>query len=90
VIAKNFHLDPEVFKHVPQDEKYIFQGTIPGTIDEERPHGKGAKKSKHQFSHKMLAQEPKKTTGGEVSIKHQTLNCPLSFSLCPPADCCGF
>lgn len=80
VIAKNFHLDPEVFKHVPKDEKYIFQGTIPGTIDEERPHGKGAKKSKHQFSHKMLAQEPKKTTGGEVRIA-DSRNFPLSKTI---------
>lgn len=77
MIAKNFHLDPEVFKHVPENEKYIFQGTIPGSIDDERPNGKGAKKSKLQFSHKMLAQEPKVTTGGEVRI-----SCKLNTS--PP------
>lgn len=69
VIAKNFHLAPEVFEHVPKDEKYIFQGTKPGSISDERPNGKGAKKSRFQFTHKMLAQEPKVTTGGEVWVE---------------------
>jgi oxalate decarboxylase/phosphoglucose isomerase-like protein (cupin superfamily) len=67
VIAKNFNLAPEVFAHVPASEKYIFQGSKPGSIDDERPIGKGVKKSKYQFTHKMLAQKPKITSGGEVS-----------------------
>jgi oxalate decarboxylase family bicupin protein len=68
VIAKNFHLAPEVFDHIPTSEKYIFQGTKPGSISDERPTGKHARKSKYQFSHKMLAQEPTITTGGQVRI----------------------
>jgi oxalate decarboxylase/phosphoglucose isomerase-like protein (cupin superfamily) len=51
---------------VPASEKYIFQGSNPGSIDDERPRGKGVKKSKLQFTHKMLAQKPKITSGGEV------------------------
>ena len=80
VIAKNFHLAPEVFAHVPAGEKYIFQGNTPGSIDEERPTGKGAKKSKLQFIHKMLAQEPKNTTGGQVRIT-DSRNFPISKSV---------
>ena len=68
VIAKNFHLAPEVFEHLPAGEKYIFQGSMPGSIDEEKPTGKGVKKSKYQFSHRLLDQEPLKFSGGEVRI----------------------
>lgn len=57
-----------MFDHIPDSEKYIFQGTAPGSIDKERPDGKNAKKSKYQFSHRMLAQEAKNTTGGQVRI----------------------
>ena len=77
VIAENFHLKPEVFDHLPKKEKYIFQGHEPGTIDEERPTGKYAKTSKYQFTHKMLAQEPKVDSGGTVRIT-DSRNFPLS------------
>ncbi|KAF6829023.1 Oxalate decarboxylase OxdC 1 [Colletotrichum musicola] len=77
VISKNFNLAPEIFAHIPDGEKYIFQGTKPGSISSEAPTGKGVKKSKHQFTHKMLAQEPKKTSGGEVRIT-DSKNFPIS------------
>lgn len=77
VIAENFHLAPEVFAHLPKGEKYIFQGSQPGSIDSERPTGKHVKKSKYQFTHKMLDQEPKKTTGGQVRVT-DTTNFPIS------------
>ena len=77
MIAKNFNLAPEVFAHIPEAEKYIFQGTLPGTIDEERPRGREIKKSKYNFTHKMLDQEPKKTSGGEVRITDSN-NFPIS------------
>ncbi|KAK1976767.1 oxalate decarboxylase family bicupin [Colletotrichum cereale] len=80
VIAKNFHLAPEVFAHIPEGEKYIFQGTKPGSIGHEAPTGKGVKKSKHQFTHKMLDQEPKKTSGGEVRIT-DSRNFPISKTI---------
>jgi hypothetical protein len=37
-------LAPEIFAHIPDAEKYIFQGAQPGSIDEEKPNGKGVKK----------------------------------------------
>ncbi|KAK6227645.1 oxalate decarboxylase family bicupin [Colletotrichum tabaci] len=80
VIAKNFNLAPEVFAHIPDGEKYIFQGTTPGSINHEAPTGKGVKKSKHQFTHKMLDQEPKKTSGGEVRIT-DSKNFPISKTI---------
>jgi oxalate decarboxylase family bicupin protein len=68
VISKNFHLPPEVFAHIPAGEKYIFQGSEPGSVEDEFPKGKYVKKSTQQFTHRMLAQEPKNTTGGQVRI----------------------
>lgn len=77
MIAKNFNLAPEIFAHIPEAEKYIFQGSQPGSIDDEKPSGKGVKKSKQKFTHKMLDQEPKKTSGGQVRIT-DSKNFPIS------------
>ena len=77
VLAENFRVHPEVFNAIPQKEKYIFQGRQVGSIDKELPDGPGYKKSKLQFTHKMLAQEPVNTTGGRVRITDST-NFPLS------------
>ncbi|KAG9244237.1 oxalate decarboxylase family bicupin [Calycina marina] len=80
VIAKNFNLAPEVFAHIPAGEKYIFQGSLPGSIEEERPRGKEVKKSKYNFTHRMLDQEPKHTSGGEVRITDSN-NFPISKTI---------
>ncbi|KAL2136475.1 hypothetical protein VTI74DRAFT_3494 [Chaetomium olivicolor] len=80
VISKNFHLPPEMFDHIPQSEKYIFQGSSPGSIDDAFPKGKHVKKSKHSFTHRMLAQEPRNTTGGQVRITDST-NFPISTTV---------
>ncbi|KAF2198993.1 oxalate decarboxylase oxdD [Delitschia confertaspora ATCC 74209] len=77
VIAENFRVAPEVFDAVPEKEKYIFKGSVPDSIDDEIPKGKGYKKSKLQFTHKMLAQEPLNATGGQVRITDST-NFPIS------------
>jgi oxalate decarboxylase family bicupin protein len=78
VLAENFRVHPEVFRAIPKSEKYIFQGSAPDSIDKEIPKDtKGYKKSKLQFSHKMLAQEPLNLTGGEVRITDST-NFPIS------------
>ena len=69
VLSENFRLPPEVFDTLPGAEKYIFQGSLPGSMhDEEPPAGKGVKKSKLQFTHRMLEQEPTNGTGGQVRI----------------------
>ncbi|KAF2016642.1 oxalate decarboxylase oxdD [Aaosphaeria arxii CBS 175.79] len=77
VIAENFQVHPEVFKAIPQSEKYIFKGSNPGSIDDEIPKGKGYKKSKLQFTHKMDAQEPIIASGGKARIT-DSRNFPLS------------
>lgn len=80
MLAENFRLSPEVFNTLPKSEKYIFQGSLPGSIpDESVPldKNKGVKKSKLNFTHKMLAQEPKRTSGGDVRIT-DSRNFPIS------------
>ncbi|KAK2667474.1 Cupin 1 [Fusarium oxysporum f. sp. vasinfectum] len=77
VIAKNFDLDPEVFARLPESEKYIFKGRTRGPIKDEAPKGKKAKKSKYNFTHRMLDQEPLKTSGGQVRIT-DSKNFPIS------------
>lgn len=81
VLAENFRVSPEVFEAIPKSEKYIFQGSLPDSIDKERPEASaktGIKKSKLQFTHKMLAQEPMNTTGGTVRITDSKRNFPIS------------
>ncbi|KAL1602479.1 hypothetical protein SLS60_005895 [Paraconiothyrium brasiliense] len=77
VLAENFRVHPEVFNAIPQKEKYIFQGRQVDSIEKEIPDGPGYKKSKLNFTHRMLAQEPVNTTGGRVRITDST-NFPLS------------
>jgi len=77
VLSENFNVAPEVFDHIPEKEKYIFKGSLPGSISNERPTGKYVKQSKYQFTHRMLAQEPHLTSGGEVRIT-DSKNFPLS------------
>lgn len=69
-----------MFKTIPKSDKYIFQGSLPGSIDEEKPDGRHVKKSKLQFTHKMLDQEPVNSTGGQVRITDST-NFPISKTI---------
>jgi oxalate decarboxylase len=69
VLAKNFGLDESQFSQIPTDvdhERYIFNGRVPGPIDSDAvvsPAGQA-----QSYSHRMLAQEPIKTAGGQVRI----------------------
>ena len=75
VVAENFRMSPEIFKALPDEEKYIFQGSLPGPISKEKPAA--FKKSKLNFTHKMLDQEPIDASGGKVRITDST-NFPIS------------
>jgi len=82
VLAENFRISPEVFETIPKKEKYMFQASMPKSIDEEQPkEGRGIKKSKLQFTHKLLAQEPLNTTGGLVRIADSKGTFPLSKTI---------
>ncbi|EPS31640.1 hypothetical protein PDE_06595 [Penicillium oxalicum 114-2] len=75
VLAENFRVKPNTFKSIPSGEKYIFKGSMPDSIEEEKP--RGFRKSKIRFTHHMDAQEPVRTSGGRVRITDST-NFPIS------------
>ncbi|CAL5867104.1 uncharacterized protein PFLUO_LOCUS1316 [Penicillium psychrofluorescens] len=75
VLAENFRLKPEAFDKIPTSEKYIFKGSKPGSLEHEKP--RGFKQSKLRFTHHMHAQDPIRTTGGNVRITDST-NFPIS------------
>lgn len=81
VIAKNFRLPPELFDSLPTKEKYIFQGSVPSAdIDREQPLFDERKRSRHRFTHNMLAQKPLEASGGQVRITDST-NFPISSTV---------
>ncbi|KAK8049648.1 hypothetical protein PG994_011378 [Apiospora phragmitis] len=73
VIAKNFDLAPEIFAHIPDSEKYIFQGTNPGSIEEERPTGKGVKKSKRAVGKVRITDSKNFAVSKTVAAAHVTI-----------------
>ncbi|KAJ5641365.1 Oxalate decarboxylase OxdC [Penicillium lividum] len=75
VLSENFRVKPERFLSIPPSEKYIFKGTVPDSIEHEKP--RGFQKSKLQFTHRMRAQDPIRTSGGSVRITDST-NFPIS------------
>ncbi|KAI1410674.1 RmlC-like cupin domain-containing protein [Hypoxylon sp. FL1857] len=77
VLAKNFRLAPEVFENIPAKGRYIFARSKPNDdLEKGKPDGEGIQWRKHQFTHKMLAQEPIRAPAGEVKIT-DTSNFPL-------------
>ncbi len=69
ILAKNFGVPEKAFDHVPDHELYIFLMQPPGpvgnlTLDQ----AGGAGPVSPWLSHRMLAQEPIRTTGGTIRI----------------------
>lgn len=74
ILSKNFRVDKAIFDTLSEKEKYIFRGTVPGALSEDK---KQVTPSKHRFTHRMLEQKPTKFPGGEVRIT-DTSNFPVS------------
>ncbi|KAI9635320.1 putative oxalate decarboxylase/oxidase [Dioszegia hungarica] len=74
VLAKNFRVSPKLFDSLSQKEKYIFQGTTPGSLEDDR---KSVRPSRHRFVHRMLNQPPQLFSGGSVRITDSS-NFPIS------------
>jgi oxalate decarboxylase len=66
VLAKNFDVPESAFDGIPEHELYIFQSQVPGPLAADRMAGAGP--VPQSFSHRMLAQEPIRTKGGNVRI----------------------
>jgi oxalate decarboxylase len=70
VLAKNMGVPVGAFKNIPDHQLYIFQGEVPGALEDDvRAIGGAGNMPKERFDFRMLAQAPtKRTTGGEVRI----------------------
>ncbi|GBE78166.1 putative oxalate decarboxylase/oxidase [Sparassis latifolia] len=78
VVAKNFRVDPSVLDKLSSKEKFIFRGQTPDTSRPGIPPS--FPKSKHRFTHSLLAQPPLRAPGGEVRIA-DTSNFPVSTTI---------
>lgn len=76
VLSANFGVPQSAFDHIPDQQVYIFQGTIPGPLGTQQvPDPYGAVPL--SFSHRLLAQEPLVFPGGTVRIV-DSRNFPIS------------
>ncbi|MCZ8511136.1 oxalate decarboxylase family bicupin [Paenibacillus filicis] len=67
VLSANFGVPESAFARIPQEQRYIFQAEIPGSLESQKipdPYGSVPR----TFTHRLLAQEPIITPGGTVRI----------------------
>jgi len=79
VLSANFGVPESDFAHIPNQQVYIFQGSMPGPLEKQQipdPFGTVPK----TFTHRLLAQEPLVTPGGTVRIVDST-NFPISTAV---------
>ncbi len=79
VLSVNFGVPESTFQSMPKEQVYIFQDTVPGSIESQEvrsPYGTVPL----TFKHRLLAQEPLITPGGSVRIVDST-NFPISTTV---------
>lgn len=67
VLAKNFGVNESAFDHIPDGERYMYQGKVPGPIENEKPHDLN-EPVPNPFSFRLMEETPIKTNGGQVRI----------------------
>jgi oxalate decarboxylase len=70
VLTKNTGLSASVFAKAPQAPLYIFPGKVPGSLEQDKAEIGGEQvATRQQYTFKMKAMEPTKSTkGGEVRV----------------------
>jgi oxalate decarboxylase len=79
VLSANFGISENVFNSIPSQQVYIFQDTVPGSLESQKvesPYGT----IPQSFKHQLLAQTPIKTPGGSVRIVDSS-NFPISKTI---------
>jgi oxalate decarboxylase len=79
VLSANFGVPVSAFDHIPSNQLYIFQDSVPGPLDTQKvpsPYGTVPQSFKYQ----LLAQPPLKTPGGSVRIADSS-NFPISKTI---------
>ncbi|WP_258728131.1 oxalate decarboxylase family bicupin [Bacillus atrophaeus] len=67
VVAANFGLTEKNIANLPSKEKYIFETSLPGSLENDQVEGPNGEVP-HPFSYRLLEQEPITTDGGKVWI----------------------
>lgn len=70
VLARNFGVAESAFAGIPDEELFIFQAKVPGSLAADRVAGAGP--LPQSYSHRMMAQEPIRATGGTVRVTDST------------------
>lgn len=79
VLSANFGVPEEAFRSVPDEQVYMFQAPVPGSLESQRvesPYGTVPL----SFKHRLLAQTPIVTPGGSVRIVDSS-NFPISKTI---------
>ena len=79
VLAKNFGVSESDFATIPSHERYIFQAKVPGSLESDKVSNP-ADSVPESFSHRLMAQEPIRTSGGTVRIVDST-NFPAATTI---------
>ncbi|MDR0270549.1 oxalate decarboxylase family bicupin [Paenibacillus sp.] len=79
VLSANFGISEDAFAQLPDEQVYIFQAPVPGSLENQRvdsPYGTVPL----SFKHRLLAQTPLITPGGSVRIVDSS-NFPISKTI---------
>jgi oxalate decarboxylase len=81
VLAANFGVSESTFANIPSSERYIYQGNVPPEpLPPQEASDPDTGSTRERLSHRMLAQEPVRTSGGQVRITDST-NFPVSTTI---------
>ncbi|BFH64332.1 oxalate decarboxylase family bicupin [Paenibacillus azoreducens] len=79
VLSANFGVPEDAFAHLPDEQVYMFQAPVPGSLESQRidsPYGTVPL----SFKHRLLAQTPLVTPGGSVRVVDSS-NFPISKTI---------
>jgi oxalate decarboxylase len=79
VLARNFQVSEAAFKDIPEGELYMFQGEVPGALEDDR-RAVGWAGEGISFTYRLSQQAPRECPGGRVRIADST-NFPASRTI---------
>jgi len=78
ILAKNFNVPVSAFANIPKEERYIFQGKIPGPLAKDKVKGLGPVPL--TFTHRLIQMDPLSMKYGTARILDAT-NFPISKTI---------
>ncbi|MGI4855557.1 MAG: cupin domain-containing protein [Janthinobacterium lividum] len=82
VLAQNFGVSQEAFKNIPTEQRWIYQGTVPGPLaDDQRAAASPLGKPEHPFIFRFSASKPVKSSAAGMVQIADTSNFPVSKTI---------